>query len=100
MGASLFWSPGFQLLIACGMCPVGRYHDHIPLSVRTPFTSVGGSQWPFMLPPSTSARAGPSNIGHVHSASGKGAVPVAVLTSIVPPVGVHVEAAQSANFPG
>ena len=97
MGAALFSSfPLFQLLIACGMCPMGEYSDHTPSSVGSPFTTFGGSRWPFILPPFTSANAGPLKIGQVHWAAGKGAVPVAVLTSIVPPVGVQVEAAQSA----
>src|SRR5215813_2615536 len=100
MGASLFSFPVFQLLISCGMFPVGKYHDQIPSSVGLPFTSVGGSQLPCMLPPITSANEGPGNIGHVHMASGKSAVPLAVLTAIISPVGVHVEAAQSAKSPG
>ena len=38
--------------------------------------------------------------GHVQSASGNVAVPpVAVLTVICPPVGLQVEAAQSAKYP-
>ena len=43
------------------MSPVGKYHDHIPCSVGSPFTSVGRSHLPFILPPlinpSTSRRA-------------------------------------------
>src|SRR5215510_7194542 len=93
MGAALCFFPLLQLLIACGMCPMGEYSDHTPLF-------GGGSQLPVMLPPLTSANAGPLKIGQVHSAARKFAVPPpAVLTAIVPPVGVHVEAAQSAESP-
>src|SRR5262245_17298120 len=90
MGAALCFFPLLQSLISCGMCPMGEYSDHTPLF-------GGGSQVPAMLPPLRSANAGPLKIGQVHSAAGKFAVPPpAVLTAIVPPVGVHVEAAQSA----
>src|SRR5262249_1900857 len=91
-GASLFFFPLFQSLMACGMFPSGEYSDQTPL--------FGGSQLPCILPPLGSAIDGPEKIGQVHWAAGKSAVPPpAVLTAIVPPVGVHVEAAQSAKSP-
>jgi hypothetical protein len=53
-----------------------------------------------MLPPAKLAIDGPRRTGHVQSASGNVSVPpVAVLTVIVFPVGVQVEAAQSAKYP-
>ena len=53
-----------------------------------------------MLPPAKLAIDGPRTTGHVQSASGNVAVPpVAVLTVICFPVGVQVEAAQSAKYP-
>src|SRR5215468_4950340 len=105
-GAALFFLPWFQLFISCGISALGEYSDHMPLSTGTPLTIVGGSkQWPgpngcAILPPVTSPIEGPGNIGQMHWASRKDAVPVAVLTSIIPPVGVQIEAAQSANSPG
>src|SRR5215510_9355901 len=80
------------MLSACGMCPWGEYSDHTP-------SFGGGSQLPCILPPLRSAIAGPEKSGQVHWAAGKSAVPVAVLTAIVPPLGVHVEAAQRAKSP-
>src|SRR5262245_8708918 len=91
-GAALFILPWFQLFICCGISNVGEYSDHMPLSTGTPLTIVGGTeQWPgpnggAILPPLTSPIEGPGNIGQMHWASEKVAVPVAVLTSIVPPV--------------
>src|SRR5215467_16287881 len=78
----------------------------MPLSTGTPLTIVGGSeQWPgpngfAILPPLMSPIEGPGNIGQVHWASSKVAVPAGVLTCIVPPVRVQIEAAQSAKSPG
>src|SRR5262245_18181767 len=91
-GAALCLVDRLQSLIACGMCPWSAYSDHMPLL-------GGGSQLPCILPPLRSPIAGPVKIGQIHWAAGKGAVPVAVLTVIVPPVGVQVEAAQSAKSP-
>src|SRR5262249_24822531 len=54
MGAAVCVFPRLHLLIACGMSPVGKYHDHIPCSVGSPFTSLGGTHVPFILPPATS----------------------------------------------
>src|SRR5262245_10957801 len=105
-GAALFFLPWFQLFISCGISAIGEYSDHMPSSTRIPLTVVGGSkQWPgpngcAILPPLMSPIEGPGNIGQMHWASGKDAVPVAVLTSIVPPVGVQIEAAQRAKAPG
>jgi hypothetical protein len=60
----------------------------------------GASQEPCMLPPAKLASDRPERIGHVQSASGNVAVPpVATLTVICFPVGVQVEAAQSAKYP-
>src|SRR5262245_31142712 len=65
-----------------------------------PMPAKGGSQLPSMLPPLTSAMAGPLKMGQRHSAAGNdGRLPSGPLTSIVSPVGVHVEAAQRANSP-
>src|SRR5215831_9697674 len=113
MGAAVFLGSRLQLFISCGMCRLSEYSDHRPLSTGTPLTISGGSeQWPgpngsAILPPVMSPIEGPGNIGQMHLASGKDAVPsvqpgvpASHLTSIVPPVGVHIEAAQSAKSPG
>src|SRR5262250_2673532 len=31
-GAALFFLPWFQLFISCGICAMGEYSDHMPLS--------------------------------------------------------------------
>src|SRR5262249_61238268 len=115
MGAAVFLGSRLQSLISCGMCRLGEYSDHIPSCLLTgiPLTISGGSeQWPgpngsAILPPVMSPIEGPGNIGQMHLASGKDAVPLGQpdvpashVTSIVPPVGVHIEAAQSAKSPG
>src|SRR5262245_3982786 len=107
-GAAVFLLRWLQSLICCGICAIGEYSDHMPSCLLTgiPLTISGGSeQWPgpngcAILPPLMSPIEGPGNIGQMHWASGKDAVPVAVLTSIVPPVGVQIEAAQRAKAPG
>jgi hypothetical protein len=52
-----------------------------------------------MLPPLTSAIAGPVYTGQVHVAEGKLTRPSAELTSIVLSVGVQIAAAHSAYSP-
>src|SRR5215831_4638819 len=80
-GAALFFLPWFQLFISCGISSWGEYSDHMPLSpTSTPLTVVGAVHLPGpgrnpILPPFTSAIEGPGNIGQVHWASGKDAVP-------------------------
>src|SRR5262245_24751916 len=115
MGAAVRFLRRLQSLISCGMCPLGEYSDHMPSCLLTgiPLTISGGSkQWPgpngcAMLPPVMSPIEGPGNIGQMHSASSKDAVPstqpgssASHLTLIFPPVGVQIEAAQSAKSPG
>src|SRR5262249_36986275 len=113
-GAALFFLPWFQLFISCGICAMGEYSDHMPSSPTSiPLTVVGAVQLPGpnglpIFPPLTSAIDGPGNIGQMHWASGKDAVPSAAqpgtpashLTLIVPLVGVQIEAAQRAKSPG
>jgi hypothetical protein len=75
----------------------------VALTGRRADGAVGGHRAAIgvlMLPPYTSAIDGPLNTGHVQDASGNEAVPPPLtLTSIVPPVGVQVDAAQSAYWP-
>src|SRR5262245_842283 len=85
----------------------------MPSSTGPPLTIVEGSkQWPgpngcAILPPLTSPIEGPGNIGQMHWASSKDAIPstqlgssASHLTLIFCPVGVQIEAAQSAKSPG
>src|SRR5262245_54924968 len=114
-GAAVFLGSRLQLFICWEICLIGEYSDHMPSCLLTgiPLTISGGSkQWPgpngsAILPPVMSPIEGPGNIGQMHLASGKDAVPLGQpdvpashLTSIVPPVGVQIEAAQSAKSPG
>src|SRR5262245_23675744 len=114
-GAAVFLLRWLQSFISCGMCPIGEYSDHMPSCLLTgiPLTISGGSkQWPgpngsAILPPVMSPIEGPGNIGQMHLASGKdlvpygqSGVPASHVTLLVPPVGVHIEAAQSAKSPG
>src|SRR5215467_754332 len=115
MGAAVFLGRRLQLFISCGICRLGEYSDHIPSCLLTgiPLTISGGSkQWPgpngsAILPPVMSPIEGPGNIGQMHLTSGKDlvplgqpSVPASHLTLIFPPVGVQIEAAQSAKSPG
>src|SRR5713101_2262094 len=74
-------SAGFRLqsLIACGMWRFGAYNDH---------TWHLGVQLSCMLPPLTSAMAGPLNTGHVlQAASGNRPLPgYAQLPCMLPPL--------------
>src|SRR5215472_10982193 len=68
-----------------------EYSDQIP-------PCVGGAQEPCIFPPFTSATDKPVNTGHKQSASSK--FWLLPFTLIVFPVGVQMDAAQRANWPG